>query len=115
VVAEGPVRGWVHERVLPDGRWRLAPQVLVDDLARHDIDPTDTDPTPTSHGGADAPDDGTDGALVLVVRRLLRTLNSQLRDTAAPNARLDAPVLAMHPEDAARRRIADGDRVCIES
>ena len=29
--------GWVHERVLPDGRWRLAPDEMVHDSARSEI------------------------------------------------------------------------------
>src|SRR5438552_7022036 len=34
-VADPPrVKGWVHERVLPDGRWRVAPAPLVDQLGQ---------------------------------------------------------------------------------
>ena len=32
VVSDAAVFGWVEQRVLPDGRWRLAPQVLVEQL-----------------------------------------------------------------------------------
>ncbi len=32
VVASGPVFGWVHERVLPEGGWRLAPAPLMAQL-----------------------------------------------------------------------------------
>jgi anaerobic selenocysteine-containing dehydrogenase len=109
LVAEGPVRGWVHERLLPDGRWRLAPKALVDDLARHDPAPAEP-PAPAAQRAPDTPD-----TLVLVARRLLRTLNSQLRDAAAPNARLGQPTLSMHPADAAARGIGDGDTVVVAS
>lgn len=98
IVAEGPVRGWVHDRVLPEGRWRLAPTVLVDELARA--------------GSAATPDDGQ---LVLIPRRLLRTMNSQLRDAAAPGARLAEPLVLAHPDDAASRGLAEGDLVRISS
>ena len=33
VVASGAVFGWVHERVLPEGGWRLAPAPLMAQLA----------------------------------------------------------------------------------
>ena len=33
VVADDSVFGWVHERILPEGRWRLAPPKLVTSLA----------------------------------------------------------------------------------
>jgi anaerobic selenocysteine-containing dehydrogenase len=99
-VAEGPVRGWVHEQVLPEGRWRVAPALLVDDLARH----TASSPAPRGHD-----------TLVLLPRRQLRTLNSQLRDTAAPGGRHDEPTVFLHPDDAARAGVTDGDRVLVTS
>jgi anaerobic selenocysteine-containing dehydrogenase len=106
VIAEGPVRGWVHERVLPNGRWRAAPAVLVAELAvLAAIAPV---PEPV------APDDGS-GSLILVPRRLMRTLNSQLRDAAAPGGRLDAPLVLLHPADAELRHIAEGDTVHVRS
>jgi anaerobic selenocysteine-containing dehydrogenase len=107
VVAEGPVRGWVHERVLPDGRWRLAPRALVDDLARV--------AAPPFAGGAMASDDASADELVLVPRRLLRTLNSQLRDTHARGGRTEVPTVLLHPVDARARAIAHGDRVRVHS
>lgn len=60
VVASGPVHGWVSERVLPDGRWRLAPDDLVARLRR-----AVQDPTPTGD------------SLRLVPHRRLRMMNSQ--------------------------------------
>lgn len=103
VVHEGPVRGWVHERVLPEGRWRLAPRVLRDDLARVEAE------------WRAAPTPGEDGELTLVPRRLLRTLNSQLRDVAGASGRVEAATLAMHPADAAARGLAHGDRATVSA
>jgi anaerobic selenocysteine-containing dehydrogenase len=102
IVAEGPVRGWVHNQVLPDGKWRLAPRVLVEDLARV-----------AALVAAPAPHDPTE--LTLLPRRLLRTLNSQLRGVAAPGGRLDSPVLLLHPDDAAGRGITDASPVRLSS
>ncbi|MEO8693591.1 MAG: molybdopterin dinucleotide binding domain-containing protein, partial [Acidimicrobiales bacterium] len=105
LIAEGPVRGWVHSNVLPDGKWRLAPRVLIDDLARVAALTNTNDTNDTN----DADE------LTLLPRRLLRTLNSQLRGVVAPGGRLDSPVLLMHPDDAARRGIADATNVQLSS
>ncbi len=66
-----PVHGWVRERVLPDGRWRLAPEPLVAQLA--DLD----DPAP----------------LVLLPRRQMKTMNGQLRDLGGVE-----PQVLIHPD-----------------
>ena len=66
-----PVHGWVLERVLPDRRWRLAPEPLVAQLA--DLD----DPAP----------------LVLLPRRQMRTMNGQLRDLGGVG-----PEVLIHPD-----------------
>jgi anaerobic selenocysteine-containing dehydrogenase len=105
VVAEGPVRGWVHERVLPEGRWRLAPHALVDDLARVAALAFESPEHPH----------GADDELLLVPRRLLRTLNSQLRDTQARGGRIEVPTVLLHPADAIARGVVDGDRVRVSS
>ncbi|HEX4019174.1 MAG TPA: molybdopterin-dependent oxidoreductase [Frankiaceae bacterium] len=59
VVDSGAVFGWVRGR-LPDGRWRLAPAVLVAQLAQ---------------ASSEAPEQ-----LQLIAHRQLETMNSQLRD-----------------------------------
>ncbi len=92
VVAQDAVFGWVEERVLPDGRWRLAPAELVAQLAT--LEP----PAP----------------LVLTPRRQPRHLNSQLRDPLATR-RLDEPDVLLHPADAADAELADGDLVVVAS
>ena len=81
VVASGPVHGWVHDRMLPPGGWRLAPAPLMAALAEA-LDGFD---------GAAVP------ALVLVPHRQLRTMNSQLRDIAAPGAATESVEVRMHP------------------
>ncbi|MCU0310833.1 MAG: molybdopterin-dependent oxidoreductase [Acidimicrobiales bacterium] len=82
VVGSGAVFGWVHDRVLPPGGWRLGAEPLVDQLRRHLAE-------------AHARDD--EGALVLIPHRQLRTMNSQLRDIAAPGARTDEVTVRVHP------------------
>lgn len=103
VVAEGPVRGWVHDQVLPEGRWRVAPRVLVEDLAR----------LTALTALAEPPGDGHE--LTLLPRRMLRTLNSQGRDVTAPGGRHETPVALVHPRDGGSLGIGDGDRVDITS
>lgn len=93
VVHEGPVYGWVHDRVLPEGRWRLAPPPLVQQLANL----------------------GEPPALQLTPRRQLRKMNSQLRDVHAPGGRTDVVDVAVHPDDAAAAGVADGAPVTVTS
>ena len=96
VVHSGAVFGWVTERVLPNGRFRLAPTPLLEQLATHD-ERRATHP------------------LVLVAQRRLRMMNSQLRDVAAPGARSESPGVAIHPVDASERGLHDGDVVDVTS
>jgi anaerobic selenocysteine-containing dehydrogenase len=94
-VHEGATFGWVTERVLPEGRFRLAPAPLLAQLA--DVERL-----------ARAP-------LVLVPRRQLRTMNSQLRDTAAPGGRVPEVEIVVSPADALARGVASGDEVRLRS
>lgn len=73
VVDSGAVFGWVR-RVLPGGRWQLAPAPLVAQLREASV---------------------PEGGFQLIAMRQLRTMNSQLRDLA------DVAVL-VHPTVAAR-------------
>jgi anaerobic selenocysteine-containing dehydrogenase len=95
-VYSGAVFGWVRDRVLPDRRFRVAPDQLVAQLARLEAHTTPHD-------------------LVLVPQRRLRMMNSQLRDVAARGGRSERTGLAMHPDDAAARGIASGDAVDVVS
>lgn len=86
VVASGPVHGWVHERVLPPEGWRLAPPPLLEALrAAVDALPPAGD-TAGATGAAPDGDRLAGPSLVLVPHRQLRTMNSQLRDIAAPGS-----------------------------
>jgi anaerobic selenocysteine-containing dehydrogenase len=78
-----PVDGWVHEQVLHDGRWNLAPRVLRDRLR-------------TIGSSPDEPP-----SLVLVPRRQVRTVNATVYGTADP-ARV-----VVNPLDAADAKLAD--------
>ena len=93
IVADTAAFGWVEERLLPEGRWRIAPEPLVAQLAEL------REPAP----------------LVLLPRRQLRHLNSQLRDPVAAGGRADTPEILVHPADAAEAGIVDGDRVAVVS
>jgi anaerobic selenocysteine-containing dehydrogenase len=84
------VRGWVHDRVLPEGRWRIAPAPLVAQL--HDL------------GRGHAPD------LVAIPRRAMRRMNSALRDVG--RGAEDADIWC-HPDDAVG--FADGELVELVS
>jgi anaerobic selenocysteine-containing dehydrogenase len=97
VVVGGPRRGWVRERVLPDGRWRVAPPDLVAQLE-----------SLTSDGAQPHP-------LVLIPGRQMRTLNSALRDVAAPGGRLDRNTIVLHPDDAAAAGVTEGGEVVVRS
>jgi anaerobic selenocysteine-containing dehydrogenase len=88
-VADPPrSKGWVHERILPDGRWRVAPAVLVAQFARW----ATTEPA----------------ALVGIPRRGMRRMNSALRDVARGPS--DAEVW-INPVDATG--IPDGSAVIL--
>lgn len=89
-----PVYGWVLDRVLPDGRWRLAPALLVEQFVE-----LSTLASP---------------ALQLIPRRQPRHLNSQFADDRAA-VRQDRPDVLMSPDDARVRGIADGDQVRVRS
>jgi anaerobic selenocysteine-containing dehydrogenase len=97
VVVSGPERGWVTDKVLPDGRWRLAPADLVGQLQALQADPP-----------ARAP-------LVLIPGRQLRTLNSALRDTPAPGDRRDKSEIHLSPKDADLLGLADGAEAIVSS
>jgi anaerobic selenocysteine-containing dehydrogenase len=87
--------GWVADELLPDGRWQVAPPELVDRLARHR--------PPTA---------AADDELVLTNRRDVRRLNS-LDYAGQVLGRHAEAAVRLHPDEAARRGIADGDHVRI--
>jgi anaerobic selenocysteine-containing dehydrogenase len=81
--------GWVHESMLPDGRWRLAPRELLERLAAHH------EPGP---------------GLLLSPGREPAWSNSVRYGPGDDDARLH-----VHPDDAADAAVADGDRVTVVS
>ena len=80
---------WVDDHVDRLGGWRVAPELLVDQLA-------------SLQTVEDAP-------LVLVPRRQVRHLNSQLDFLG------DVVEVVVHPDDAAAAGVADGERVIVRS
>jgi len=86
--------GWVRERVLPEGRWRLAPGELLEQHSRwRDLVPP--------------------VGLLATSQRQLRHLNSQ-HPSAVGDLRDDARA-QIHPSAAAARGIADGDDVVVRT
>jgi anaerobic selenocysteine-containing dehydrogenase len=81
--------GWVHEAMLPDGKWRLASPVLVDRLREH------REPGP---------------GLLLAPRREMAWSNS-----VRYGAGTDNTVLRLHPADAAAAGLASGDAATVTS
>jgi anaerobic selenocysteine-containing dehydrogenase len=92
VDATPQVFGWIHEGLLPDGRWRIAPEPLVSQLEQM------THP------------EGT----LLIPMRQLKHLNSQLTDGRGIT-NPDRPVLLIHPADAERLGVIDGGSVRVRS
>ena len=91
VVDSHAVFGWVHDKVLPEGRWRLSPRQLV---AQFDS------------ALAEVPR----ASLLLIPQRQLRKMNSQLRDVGE---RTDIVVVSAHPDAVGDLR--DGDAVTVTS
>jgi anaerobic selenocysteine-containing dehydrogenase len=85
--------GWVHEQLLPDGRWRLAPAELVKRL----------------EGRATASPE-PEGTLLLVNRREVAWSNS-----IAYAGQGDEPALRLHPDDAASLGVTAPGRVRVTS
>jgi len=81
--------GWVHESMLPNGRWQLAPDVLVERLAAH------REPGP---------------GLVLSPARDMAWSNSVRYGPDDARARL-----RVHPADASDAGVADGDAAVVLS
>lgn len=92
-VASAPVFGWVRDRVLPNGRWRLVPTELAGQLA--------------GWPGLVPPP-----GLLATSRRQVRRLNSQHPSSRGPS---DDASAVLHPETAARLGIRDGDPVVVSS
>ncbi|MET0728126.1 MAG: molybdopterin dinucleotide binding domain-containing protein, partial [Acidimicrobiales bacterium] len=80
---------WVDAHVRRLGGWRLAPALLVEQLA--------------TLGRLEV------GSLVLVPRRQRRHLNAQLRYLG------DRPEILIHPDDARQNGIEEGGDVCVRS
>ncbi|MGC9963683.1 MAG: molybdopterin-dependent oxidoreductase [Acidimicrobiales bacterium] len=89
--------GWVRERALPGGRWRVAPQPLVDRLP---------EVLGEAKGRAHIP-------LQLTTRRQVKAMNSAFY--VRPDVIPAAPNVLLHSHDAARLGIADGSRVVVST
>lgn len=93
-VLDEPVAGWVVDGLLRGGRWQLAPDVFVRQLAELEAPPS---------------------SALLIPGRQLRTMNSALRDVAAERERLDAVAIHLAPSDAEAIEAQEGDRLVVQS
>ena len=96
VVGPEPEFGWVHDEVLPDGRFRLAPAALVERLESEIATLDDARP-----------------AFVLVPRRQLRSMNSSRYDSSVRPE--DPPWVRCSPADASALGLDDGTTVEMTS
>jgi anaerobic selenocysteine-containing dehydrogenase len=97
IAGPAPTFGWVHDQVIPDGRWRLAPRVPVERLRAYLASLDAAPPEP---------------ALVLVPRRQVRSMNSARYEAAARRGE-EQPLVRLSPEDAAYHGLGDGDAVTV--
>ncbi|MBS0578272.1 MAG: molybdopterin-dependent oxidoreductase [Proteobacteria bacterium] len=93
--------GWLRERGLPQGRWRLLPPGMADRLAS------------LGRSQAQPAGSGSHPALLLVNGRQLSRTNST--DYVSPEVSRDLPRLRIHPQDAAREGLQEGDRAVVAS
>jgi anaerobic selenocysteine-containing dehydrogenase len=89
--------GWVRDRALPGGRWRLVPPGLLDRLSAL----------------LAADDDTAAAGLRLVSRRQVNANNATRYVPVERSA--DRPAVLVHPDDAAAHGVADGDAVELRS
>ncbi|KYF90797.1 hypothetical protein BE20_16540 [Sorangium cellulosum] len=119
----GPLVPCLPERLFtPSGRIELAPEVLVADLerARAALGRDERGgPGHEERGAGEAGEPGQRGDagydLQLIGRRQLRSNNSWLHNSRRLVKGRNRCTLLMHPEDAARRGIAAGQRVRVRS
>jgi len=94
--------GWVHATMLPGGRWRIAPTILLERLAAYGPAVRPAPPASTA--------DPTPMELVVIPRREVAWSNS-VRYAGSGSE----PVVRVHRGDAEHAGLADGDRVQITS
>ena len=98
----GPLRPGVAHRVKhPGGKVALAPKVILDEWDALERSLT--------------ADEGRERPLLLIGRREQRTNNSWMHNVPAMVSGSERCLLLMHPDDAAARGVADGERVVLSS
>jgi anaerobic selenocysteine-containing dehydrogenase len=110
----GPLEPRVPEMLrTPSGKIELAPPAILADVERLHARMA----APSAPDAASAPSAGNDPAapMLLIGRRHLRSNNSWMHNLAALNGGRPRCTLLMHPADAARLGLRDGDRARLSS
>jgi anaerobic selenocysteine-containing dehydrogenase len=89
--------GWLREKGLPGGRWRLTPPGMIERLVA----------LGRPRQAAEGP-----GLLLVNARQLSRTNSTPY---VAPGVSRDLPVLRIHPLDGTRHGVGEGDRAEVQS
>jgi len=115
----GPLTSCLPGRLLtPDKRIELAPEVLVKDVERVDARLLNNALFPRPLVPASPSPHQTNGHLLLIGRRQLRSNNSWMHNSQrlvkGPPGKSRCTIL-MHPTDAAHRQLASGQKVLVRS
>jgi anaerobic selenocysteine-containing dehydrogenase len=106
-LASPRLHGWVHDRALPGGRWRLVPPGMLERLA------SIAEEAGGSGGAAGAELDEASRGLRLVSRRQVNANNATRYVPTERSA--ERPVALVHPDDAAACGVGEGDAVEVRS
>lgn len=101
------IYGWVRERALPEGRWRLLPPGLLERLALRLKASTATS---TANGAASSAD--AHGFVLVCSRQLTRTNSTPYMSLKKSP---DTPSLHLHPHDALSLGVREGGSVIVRS
>lgn len=100
LLSETAATGTMSQRIThPDGKVHAAPAEIVDEVRRL----------------ADRPSADDEFPLLLFGRRELRSINTWMHNSELLNPKQIAPALLMHPHDAQRSGLEDGDTAVIAS
>ncbi|HYJ88719.1 MAG TPA: molybdopterin oxidoreductase family protein [Pyrinomonadaceae bacterium] len=112
----GPLRSCLPERLrTADKRIELAPEVLVKDVERVKEKLLNWTGRPASNSSSGDASDQSNGNLLLIGRRQLRSNNSWMHNSQRLVKGKPQCTILMHPTDAARRDLKSGQTVTVRS